>query len=113
MQLMTVLVHSYTDNYYPLLTKCDIAIKFRDKENLANAVKQLEILKGRKSVPRRTLSMYKAYLLALNGEKAKSLKLIERILNHIIIILSLTTNLYRHYISYTIFKSVCDNLFLS
>lgn len=71
-------INIYPGNHYPLLTKCDISIKYRDIEFLSEAVNQLEGLGRRKHFSRRTLTKYKAYLLALKGEETNALKLLEK-----------------------------------
>ena len=71
-------VNSYPDNYYPLLAKCDIAIKYFDKIVLKEGIDKLEIILQKKHLSKRTLNRYKATLHSLNGDFNKAIQTIEK-----------------------------------
>jgi len=71
-------VKKYPDNYYSLLTLCDIALKYYDKEALKSGVDKLEKMSSNKYLPARTLNRYKSYYLALNGNEDEALKILEK-----------------------------------
>ena len=64
-------VAAYSDSHYPLLALCDIAIKYRDKEELHNAI----IALSKYQVSQRTVNKYQAFLLVLEDklDEAKGL----------------------------------------
>lgn len=64
-----------SDVVYPLLTKADVALQFRDAVKLAEAIAALEGVTSQKAQSYRALVKFKAYLLAMRGsvEQAKSL----------------------------------------
>lgn len=64
-------VAAYSESHYPLLALCDIAIKYRDKEELHNAI----IALSKYQVSQRTVNKYQAFLLVLEDklDEAKGL----------------------------------------
>lgn len=64
-------VAAYSDSHYPLLALCDIAIKYRDKDELHNAILAL----SKYQVSQRTVNKYQAFLLVLEDklDEAKGL----------------------------------------
>lgn len=71
-------VSKYPENHYPLLTMCDIAIQYNDKEMLADGINRLKNLsKKRKDLSSRTLNKYIAYLCAFNGRFDEAISAIE------------------------------------
>jgi len=64
-----------SDVVYPLLTKADVALQFRDAAKLAEAIDALEKVTSQKAQSYRSLIKFKACLLAMRGsvEQAKSL----------------------------------------
>ena len=70
-------VIKYTENHYSLLTLCDIALKYWDKDTLAKGIEQLENMSRVKNLPVRTLNRYKSYLLALNCKEEDAIKILE------------------------------------
>lgn len=69
-------VEKYTDNHYSLLTLCDIALKYKDRDVLDDGIRQLERMSRDKNLPVRTLNRYKSYLLALNHNVEEALKIL-------------------------------------
>ncbi|MDO7426527.1 toll/interleukin-1 receptor domain-containing protein [Acinetobacter baumannii] len=69
-------INTYSETYYPILAKCDIAIKFRNIKNLEEAVGLLEALSTRREQLIKALNKYKAYLLALKNDKDAALRII-------------------------------------
>lgn len=70
-------IAKYPENHYPLMAKCDIALKYRDPITLSEAVDLLDVLIKRKHLSQRTLTKYKAFLAALNGDVTKALSLLK------------------------------------
>ncbi|MFK4232823.1 TIR domain-containing protein [Pseudomonas guariconensis] len=68
-------IHLFPTIDYPKLTKAEIAIHFRNKQKLKEAIDRLESSVGRNAQSYRTFIRFKAMQLALNGrlEQAKSL----------------------------------------
>lgn len=64
-----------SDVVYPLLTKADVALQFRDAGKLNEAIVALEKVTSQKAQSYRSLIKFKAYLLAMRGnvEQAKAL----------------------------------------
>ncbi|MEY0949258.1 TIR domain-containing protein [Providencia manganoxydans] len=79
--LITDAVYRYPETYYPLLTFCDIAIKYEDKDMLIDGVKKLENISKFKNISSRTLNKYKSFLFAFKGDFLSSIKIIEKELN--------------------------------
>ena len=74
-------VHRYPDTYYPLLTFCDIAIKYEDRAMLNEGVVKLEEISRMKNISSRTLNKYKSFLYAFDGDFLASLRIIDKELN--------------------------------
>lgn len=75
-------ISTYSDTYYPILAKCDIAIKFKNIKALEEAVESLEIISKRRGEQViRALNKYKAYMLALKGSKGAAIQLITNEIN--------------------------------
>lgn len=70
-------IATYPGNHYPVLTYCDIALKYRDKDLLKDGVDRLNQLSREKDLSTRTINKYKAFLMALEGNASGALKLIE------------------------------------
>ena len=71
-------INKYPENHYPLLTKCDIALKYRDKEVLKKGLVELERIIKKRHFSIRTLNRYKALLFALNGDVDSALSVIKK-----------------------------------
>ncbi|MDD2896253.1 MAG: toll/interleukin-1 receptor domain-containing protein [Aliarcobacter sp.] len=69
-------VNKYPENHYPLLSQCDIALKYMDLEKLEEGIKKLDNLKKDRRVSSKTLNKYKSYLLALQGYSDDAINLI-------------------------------------
>lgn len=69
-------IHMYSETYYPILAKCEIAIKFKNIEHLEQAVKLLENLSTKREQLIKALNKYKAYLLALQNNRDAALRII-------------------------------------
>lgn len=65
-------VSAFDNSHYPLLALCDIAIKYRDEEELKQAISSL----SKFHVSSRTINRYKAFLYALEGDLDNAKKLI-------------------------------------
>lgn len=74
-------ISTYSDTYYPILAKCDIAIKFKNIRGLEEAVEALETISKRREQVIRALNKYKAYMLALKGSKDAAIQLITSEIN--------------------------------
>lgn len=74
-------INAYADTYYPILAKCDIAIKFRNIKALEEAVNSLEPISKKSEQIGRSFNKYKAYLLALQGHKDRALQIISKEIN--------------------------------
>ncbi len=71
-------VHKYPDNHYPVLAFCDISLKYSNAYMLNDGIEMLEKLTGYKNISNRTITKYKAFLYALNGEVHEAMLLIEQ-----------------------------------
>lgn len=71
-------IYSSPDSPYPLLAKCDIALKYKSISILSDTVDKIEAMRKKKSISDRTIIKYKAYLLALRGDEASAIALITR-----------------------------------
>lgn len=72
-------IGKYPNNHYPLLAKCDIALKYRNIPVLENGISKLdEILKKRYHLSRRTVNKYKAFLCALKGDEDGAISFINK-----------------------------------
>lgn len=69
-------IAKYHGNQYPLMSKCEIAVMFKDQAMLLQAISMLETIPKRE-VSKRTIAKYKAYLAALQGNEAKALEIIQ------------------------------------
>ncbi|HIF5518967.1 TPA: hypothetical protein ACX3CH_000001, partial [Vibrio parahaemolyticus] len=74
-------VYRYPDTYYPLLTFCDLAIKYEDRAMLNEGVVKLEEISRMKNISSRTLNKYKSFLYAFDGDFSAALKIIDKELN--------------------------------
>ncbi|HFD33230.1 MAG TPA: TIR domain-containing protein [Gammaproteobacteria bacterium] len=74
-------ISKYPGNHYPLLAKCDIALKYYDKNVLEEGFNQLNNIITRRHFSFRTLNRYKASLLALDGNLDEALRVIDKDLN--------------------------------
>ncbi|WP_425640955.1 TIR domain-containing protein [Marinomonas gallaica] len=79
--LISDAVDRYPDTYYPLLTFCDLAIKYEDKDMLSKGVSKLEEISRMKNISSRTFNKYKSYLYAFDGDFSESIKTIDKELN--------------------------------
>lgn len=70
-------VNMRPDSHYPLLTLCDLAIKYRDLELLKEGVSTLRDLKNKKHVSNRTFNRYQSYIHALEGDFQGAIRVIE------------------------------------
>lgn len=76
-------INAFPDNTYPILTLCDIALQFLDKEQLKRGIDLLEELQNnRKHFSPRTLNRYKAYYYALDGNQIEALNIIKEDLDN-------------------------------
>ena len=71
-------ISKYPGNHYPLLAKCDIALKYYDKEVLKIGLEELEKIVSSRHFSFRTLNRYRSSLLALNGDIDEALNVIEK-----------------------------------
>lgn len=76
--LISDAVHRYPENYYPLLTLCDIAIKYENTELLSSGIEKLEKISKLKNISDRTLNKYKSFHHAFEGNLDYSIKAIEK-----------------------------------
>lgn len=70
-------ISMHPDSHFPLLAKCDITIRNRDKSEIESTVKRLESLSNRKAISKRTISKQKAYLEASKGNLHEAKRLID------------------------------------
>ncbi len=68
----------FPGNHYPMLTWCDIAIKFNDINELEKAITKVEQTAQTKNISKRTINKYKAIYKALNGDITSALNIIEQ-----------------------------------
>ena len=71
-------IFSCPDSSYPLLAKCDIALKYKSVPILSETVDKIEAMRKKKSISDRTIIKYKAYLLALRGDELSAIALITK-----------------------------------
>lgn len=71
-------INKYPNNHYPLLSLCDISLKYKDIDSLKEGVNRLEALSKDRQLSGRTLNKYKAFLYALEGNEAEALRTIEK-----------------------------------
>lgn len=71
-------IFSCPDSSYPLLAKCDIALKYKSVPILSEKVDKIEAMRKKKSISDRTIIKYKAYLLALRGDELSAIALITK-----------------------------------
>jgi len=64
------------DTHYPLLTMCDLAIKYRDINLLKEGFSKLKVIENRKFVSSRSFNKYQAYIYALEGNTENALRII-------------------------------------
>lgn len=64
------------DTHYPLLTMCDLAIKYRDINLLKEGFYKLKAIENRKFVSSRSFNKYQAYIYALEGNTEDAIKII-------------------------------------
>lgn len=70
-------IAAYPGNHYPILTYCDIALKYLDAHLLRDALSRLNQISKEKDLSTRTVNKYKAFLMALEGNLPGALRLIE------------------------------------
>lgn len=70
-------IAAYPGNHYPILTYCDIALKYSDAGLLGDALSRLNQISKEKDLSARTVNKYKAFLMALEGNVQGALKIIE------------------------------------
>lgn len=70
-------IAAHPGNHYPLLTYCDIALKYFDAGLLRDALSRLNQISKEKDLSIRTVNKYKAFLMALEGNVQGALKIIE------------------------------------
>lgn len=70
-------IAAYPGNHYPILTYCDIALKYLDAGLLGDALSRLNQISKEKDLSTRTVNKYKAFLKALEGNVQGALKIIE------------------------------------
>ena len=68
------------NNHYPVLAKCDIAIKYKDIELLKEGIDKLQKIVLSKGLSDRSLVKYQAFFNALNGNLVQALHLIEDVI---------------------------------
>ncbi|CAX61490.1 Putative TPR repeat-containing protein [Erwinia billingiae Eb661] len=69
-------ISMHPESPYPLLAKCDVGLKFKSSDIIAEALQSLEKMRRRKVVSERTLITYQAYLAALQGDENGANKII-------------------------------------
>lgn len=67
-------IESFPNSFYPMLTFCDLCIRYNDLDKLNQGFSILE--KMNKSISTRTLNKYKAYILAFEGRFDSAIQLI-------------------------------------
>lgn len=70
-------IATYPGNHYPILTYCDIALKYLDKDLLQDGLERLGQISRDKDLSTRTVNKYKAFLMALEGNVSGALKIIQ------------------------------------
>jgi len=65
-------------NHYPLLTLCDIALKFNDQEMLAQGLAALDKIKTNRDFSNRTVDRYRAFSYALQGDERKAIQTMQK-----------------------------------
>jgi lipopolysaccharide biosynthesis regulator YciM len=71
-------VHRYPDTHYPLLSLCDIAVRFRNIRELHKGITGLEKLNKLKNISSRTLNRIRATEMALTGDAKGATELIKK-----------------------------------
>lgn len=71
-------IQKYPSVRYPLLTKADLALHFRDSDKLNEAIKSLSERSGGSIHGHRSVAKYKAMLLAMEGKIAEAKRLVSR-----------------------------------
>ncbi|MBS4722695.1 toll/interleukin-1 receptor domain-containing protein [Aeromonas caviae] len=69
-------VRRYPDTHYPLLALCDIAVRYRNIQELHKGIRGLEELNKYKNISSRTLNRIRATELALTGDAKGAISLI-------------------------------------
>lgn len=78
MMLIEEAIHKYPGVTYPCLTKAELAIYFKNREKLQEAVETLEKLTRPNAQTFRTFIRFKAMLLAMNGDIHLAKQLVSR-----------------------------------
>jgi hypothetical protein len=65
---------SFPNTFYPLLTYCDLCIRYEDSAQLKDGIKKIENMD--KTISPRTINKYKSYSLAFEGKESDALELI-------------------------------------
>ena len=68
----------HPDNHYPVLTFCDISMKYREVDMLRKGIFALEELSKKSQIAMRSINRYKAFLKALEGDYPAALAIIEK-----------------------------------
>ncbi|WP_205504954.1 hypothetical protein, partial [Pseudomonas viridiflava] len=69
-------IATYPGNHYPILTYCDIALKYLDKESLGDGLARLNQVSRDKDLSTRTVNKYRAFQKALEGDKVSALNIV-------------------------------------
>ncbi|MEE3935452.1 TIR domain-containing protein [Pseudomonas viridiflava] len=69
-------IATYPGNHYPILTYCDIALKYLDKESLGDGLARLNQVSRDKDLSTRTVNKYRAFQKALEGDMVSALNIV-------------------------------------
>lgn len=81
LRIINEAIYRFPDISYPLLTKCDISVYMKDKNNLKDALDALEKITHKNAQTYRPFVRYKAIFLAMDGKQDEALSLIDKELN--------------------------------
>lgn len=84
MNIIEAAINRFPDVAYPVLTKADLAVYFKNAEKLNESVSALEKLTSRNAESFKSFIKYKAMLFALNGDLHKSKQLVNKELKGLI-----------------------------
>jgi len=84
MSLIEESIHRFSKIDYPILTKAELAVHFRNKNKLKEAVDSLETSIGRNAQTYRTFVRFKATLLAMEGNVSQAKALVNKELKGLI-----------------------------
>lgn len=68
----------HSENHYPVLTFCDISMKYKKVEMLRKGISELEDLSKKSQIAMRSINRYKAFLKAMEGDYPAALAIIEK-----------------------------------